>query len=310
MPLVSINLCCYNSEEFLEETLQSIFAQSFTDWELVVINDGSRDLTDAIVRRHLAEGRTIVYHPQANAGLGASRNKAIELSRGKYIALIDHDDVWAPEKLAQQVTQMEADERIGLSYTDADVVDAQGKTLRRYMPRELLAEGAVLPQLFLGDFIACSTVLIRRDAVSRVGVFDVNLRIAEEYDLFLRLAQHYEFGLIDEPLMQLRVHGGNASWDYVRTRREVEPLLRRTLAESPDLRRRLGPMAVRIRLGGFTCTPEQVALLSDPWRALRSIRGAGALAGAFARVAVALLPAEAIETVLGFIGSLRRATVR
>ncbi|MEO8035126.1 MAG: glycosyltransferase family A protein [Acidobacteriota bacterium] len=97
-PLVSVNLCCYNSERFLEETLQSIFTQTFADWELVVINDGSEDSTDAIIRRHQESGRRIVYHPQANAGLGASRNKAIELSQGKYIALICGDDAWYPHR--------------------------------------------------------------------------------------------------------------------------------------------------------------------------------------------------------------------
>jgi glycosyltransferase involved in cell wall biosynthesis len=305
-PLVSINLCCYNSEKFLEQTLQSIFGQTFTDWELVVINDGSKDSTDAIIRRHLTGGRNIVYHPQANAGLGASRNQAIELSRGKYIALIDHDDVWEPEKLAAQVAQMEGSDRIGLSYTDADVVDAAGRTLRRYLPHELLAEGRVLPQLVLGDFIACSTVMIRRDAIERVGAFDPALKIAEEYDLFLRIAEKYDFALVDAPLLKLRQHGGNASWDYVRTRTEVEPLLRRTLDAHPDVRQSLGRAVERIRLAGFVCTPQQAELLAHPLRALRAPAPARALAGALARLAVSLLPRPATNAILALRGRLRR----
>jgi glycosyltransferase involved in cell wall biosynthesis len=315
--LVSINLCCYNSERFLEQTLQSIFAQTLTDWELVVINDGSQDATNSIVRRHIADGRNIIYHSQVNVGLGASRNKAIELSTGKYIALIDHDDVWEPEKLARQVAQMEANDRIGLSYTDAHVVDAAGATLRRYMARELLAQGAVLPQLFLGDFIACSTVMIRRDVIAQVGGFRPELKITEEYDLFLRIAAAgYDFALVDAPLISLRVHGSNASWDVLRTRDENLSVLCDAMRRRPELRHDLGAAVVRMRMAGFAVTPDQASLFRRPIAALREHYRGRSLAAAqdaldgCAKLTVSLLPQQVIKAVLVAATRVRRLKIR
>src|SRR5438874_5550918 len=102
-PTVSITLCCFNSERFLAETLRSIIDQTYKDWELVIINDGSTDSTESIIQTFIDRKWPIVYHSQQNAGLGRSRNKAVELSRGEFIALIDHDDLWEPEKLARQI---------------------------------------------------------------------------------------------------------------------------------------------------------------------------------------------------------------
>ena len=106
-PLVSINLCCYNSEKYLRETLDSIVNQTYKDWELVIINDGSTDATELIIQEYQARSYPIVYHYQKNNGLSKSRNKALQLSKGKYIAFIDHDDIWIAEKLQKQILLME-----------------------------------------------------------------------------------------------------------------------------------------------------------------------------------------------------------
>jgi glycosyltransferase involved in cell wall biosynthesis len=267
-PLVSINLCCYNSERFLEETLQSVFAQTFTDWELVVINDGSKDSTDAIVRRHIAAERRIVYHPQANAGLGAARNKAIELSRGRYIAIIDHDDLWAPQKLERLIPLFDRAE-VGLVYSNADYVDARGAVTGRYTPAERMFRGRVLAELFLGNFVACSTVLMRRAALDEVGFFRPDLHIAEEYELFLRLAERYDVDCIDEPMMQYRLHDGNASWNVARAHYEVRDVLKESVARVPELERMLGRRTLRLRFAGFTCSMRQAHLLDHPVAAVR-----------------------------------------
>lgn len=266
MPLVSVNLCCYNSEKFLEETLQSVFAQTFTDWELVIINDGSKDSTDAIIRRHIAEGRNIVYHPQPNAGLGASRNKAIELSSGKYIALIDHDDVWEPRKLELMVPRFERDE-VALVYSNAEIVNAANERIGSYAGA--MHRGRVLPELFLNDFIACSTVMMRRSAVDASGSFRRDLHIAEEYELFLRLAAKYEFDYVDQPLMRWRLHENNASLKVRQGRDENARVLGECLARAPELETVLGRRAIRLRSGGFTCSMRQARLLDHPLAAIR-----------------------------------------
>src|SRR5439155_15687014 len=119
------------------ETLQSVFAQTYVDWELVVVNDGSTDATDAIIRRHLAEGRPIVYVSQANAGLSVARNEALRRSTGGLIAFLDHDDLWEPRKLERQVPLFDRNSRVGLVYSDCLNFTPAGAAYRhfeRYRP--------------------------------------------------------------------------------------------------------------------------------------------------------------------------------
>ena len=115
-PRVSINLCCYNSERYLRETLDSIVSQTYKDWELIIINDGSSDATESIVSEFIKRGHPIVYHYQANKGLALSRNEALKRSRGEYIAFIDHDDLWMPEKLEKQILALESNPEIDFFY--------------------------------------------------------------------------------------------------------------------------------------------------------------------------------------------------
>ena len=104
-PLVSINLCCYNGARHLRETLDSIIAQTFKDWELVFINDGSTDATGSIIEDYIRRGHPIIYRSRENRGLGYSRNEAIRCSQGQYLAFVDADDLWMPEKLEKQIFQ-------------------------------------------------------------------------------------------------------------------------------------------------------------------------------------------------------------
>lgn len=268
-PLVSINLCCFNSEKFLEQTLQSVFDQTFTDWELVVVNDGSTDSTDSIIRQHIAAGRRIIYHPQKNAGLGASRNRAIELSSGKYIALIDHDDLWMADKLARLVPLFDRAE-VALVYSNADLVNADGATIGVYRNPDEMHRGRVLRELFLGDFAACSSVVIRRCVLDKVGFFPPELHIVEEYDLFLRIAARYEFDYVPSSLLKLRLHESNSSWNAVAGRKELTAVLRRAIACSPEIVECVGRAAVSLRMAGFSCTLPQARLLGEPLAALRT----------------------------------------
>lgn len=264
-PIVSINLCCYNSEKYLEETLQSILAQTYSDWELVVVNDGSTDSTEQIVKRHMREGRQIVYHFQRNMGLGKARNKAIELSGGEFIALIDHDDKWEPEKLEKQLALFAGRPQVALTYTDAEVLHMNGERCP-YPLRAWMCRGRVLGELLLSDFIVCSTIMFRRSVLDEVGWFDADFTQVEEYDLMIRVAEKYEFDYVDKPLAVFRIHERNSSWDRSRMDREVVTLIRRTFQRMPQAVEEFGPRLVRLRLAGVTCTPGQACLVRRGWR--------------------------------------------
>ncbi|MDD5630085.1 MAG: glycosyltransferase family A protein [Elusimicrobia bacterium] len=269
MPKVSINLCCYNSEPFLEETLASAFAQTCADYELVIVNDGSRDGTDAMIRRHIAQGRPIVYHPQDNAGLGAARNKALELSSGEFIAILDHDDVWEPRKLEKQLPLFDRPE-VGFAGSDALLMDASGRPLSLCSRRNPLRRGRVLPELLLYNFIPCAAAVMRKSAIVRAGgFFRPEFRIAEEYELFLRLAAVSEFDFIPEPLVRIRVHPASAGWDFDRERAETCQALEECLQREPRLGQELGPKVLTVKRAGLWLSPEAADALRGrpaPWK--------------------------------------------
>lgn len=209
-PRVSVNLCCYNGEKFLEETLESVFLQTYKDWELVVVNDGSTDSTEQIIQRHRNSGRSIVYHYQKNAGLGNAREKAVELSRGDYLAFIDQDDIWLPQKLEKQMQVVDTDLNIGLVYSDSYYMDKDGNPLGTAFRRAPPPAGDPFVGLLTHrNFMPCLTVLVKRESVQDVGGFNKTLKYIEDYDLFLRIASKYKVACVPEPLTQYRIHEGN-----------------------------------------------------------------------------------------------------
>lgn len=309
MPTVSINLCCYNSEKYLEETLQSIFAQTYSDWELVVVNDGSTDSTERIAQRHLGEGRNIVYHAQANAGLGAARNKALELSQGEFIALIDHDDLWHPTKLEKQLALFTRPE-VALIYSGA-AAWIMGREPTLVVVKRPMYRGNVFIPIVLENFVPCASMVIRRIALEKVGAFDPRLNQVEEYDLAIRLAESYEFDYTEEPLLTFRVHPRNASWDRYGLQSEMIALMDRVLARSTFLSRELGPAVTRIRRVGLPCEPGHAYLLRSRFRtALAWYGSVGRLLKAIPRLVaicmLAVLPPKTVARVIHWRYQLRK----
>jgi glycosyltransferase involved in cell wall biosynthesis len=292
MPRLSVNLCCYNSEPFLRETLDSVFAQTFQDYELVVVNDGSRDGTEGIVREYAAAGRPIRYHAQANAGLGAARNRALGLSSGEIIAIIDHDDVWEPEKMARQMALFERAE-VGFVGSDALYIDREGRPLYRAAEVSALRRGAILRELFLYNFIPCASVVMRRSAIAAAGgFFRPDFRIAEEYELFLRLAEASEFDFVADPLVRIRVRRGNSGWDAARERAEMLQAYEECLRRRPGLARDLGERVIRVKSAGFWLRPEEADALNGRGG------GLGVRARAYLRYGLSLLGPAAVTRLL------------
>ncbi len=212
MPRVSINLCCYNSEPFIERTLQSIFAQTYTDWELVIVNDGSTDATGAIIRRHLSEGWPIIYHEQPNQGVAEAHNQAFRLSSGEHIAFIDHDDLWLPQKLERQVPLFDADPDVGLVFSDCVNVLDDGYAFRRFQKCAPSA-GDVFRKLLGQYFLTTTTIVIRRAVVTETGErFDPQFRVLPDAEFFLRVAFHWKLAFVNESLARVHMHRRSTSY--------------------------------------------------------------------------------------------------
>lgn len=200
MPKVSVIIPAYNAMTYLPETLESVLQQTFTDFEVLIIDDGS---ADHIVR--WASGISdlrVKLISQKNQGLSGARNTGIAQAQAEYIAFLDADDLWEPTKLEKQVRCLDNNPRVGLVHTWMLLINEQSKSTGRVM--KSYAEGDVWKQLVEKNLIACLSVMVRRCCFETVGVFDRNLRSIEDWDMWIRIATRYPFAVIKEPLVYYR----------------------------------------------------------------------------------------------------------
>ncbi len=229
-PSVSVIVATYNGEALLHEALASLRAQTFSDFEAIVVDDGSTDRTVALVERLAAEDARFRLVRQENAGTQAARNAALGRASGKWVALLDQDDVWLPGKLRAQMALAHADPRANLLFTNYRVWDGTREIETRYTRREKFPEGDVALGLARSCLFQASTVMVPRALAVELGGFDPELRNVGDGDLWLRLAERgiHARG-IWEPLVLYRVWGGNESRDHVRTAAERVRLLEKAL---------------------------------------------------------------------------------
>ena len=202
MPRVSVVIPTYNCAHYLGQAIDSVLGQSYTDLEVIVVDDGSRDNTAEVAA---AYGPRIRYMRQENSGLPAARNRAIEAAGGELIALLDADDWWEPNKLQAQVEMIDADGEVALVYTDLRVIYDDGRVIPSFLAsRPLASDGYVFPQLVQSGFILPSTVVLRKRCVQDVGMFDETMRSHEDIDLWLRLCHRWKVRSVREPLVNRR----------------------------------------------------------------------------------------------------------
>ena len=207
-PAVSVVVAAYNAEEYIAETLNSIRTQTFRDYEVIVVDDGSTDRTAQIV----AEYPEVNCLRQPNRGQPAARNAGIVAARGKYIAFVDADDLWLATKLEKQFVYLEKHPETAWLYCDAIVFHSgNGKEICRIGEECVLQEGDILDELLLSPFILSPTPLIRREVFEQTGLFDESpmLRIGEDWNMWLRIAERFPVAVIREPLAMVRVHDAN-----------------------------------------------------------------------------------------------------
>ncbi|MBC7883027.1 MAG: glycosyltransferase [Anaerolineae bacterium] len=202
MPQVSVIIPAYNALKYLPETINSVLAQSFVDYEIIVVDDESTDGTAEWLRSR-ASGY-LHFYEQKNQGAAAARNTAIRHARGKYIAFLDADDLWEPTMLEQQVACLEEHPEAGLVYTWMRVIDENGKpTGNLCRPKD---EGFIWEQLVRTNNIYPSATMVRRGCFDTVGLFDPELPNVEDWDMWLRIANRYPVVVLREPLMLYRRH--------------------------------------------------------------------------------------------------------
>jgi glycosyltransferase involved in cell wall biosynthesis len=208
MPTISVIVPAYNSQDTILETIASVQAQTFTDFELIVVNDGSSDRTLELLQT-IRDPRVKVVSYE-NGGVSVARNRGISLATGEYLALIDADDLWTADKLELQLAALQQHPVAGVAYSWTCFIDRQAKFFR--VDRPLHFTGNVYAELLKTNFLLSgSNPLIRKEALASVGNFDPTLTHAEEWDLYLRLAAKYDFVVVPKTQIFYRQTAGSAS---------------------------------------------------------------------------------------------------
>jgi len=208
MPKVSVIIPTYNSIRYLPDAVGSALSQTFTDLEVIVINDGSSDATEEWLLQQ-SDSR-LIFISQPNLGKSVARNVGISKAQGEYLAFLDADDYWEPTKLEKQINCLDNNPNVGLVYTWTALADEDGQPTGRVIDSE--AEGNVWQQLLQFNIVACgSTPMVRSHCFKTVGLFSEELPLAQDWDMWIRIAAHYPFAVIKEPLVRYRLHANNTS---------------------------------------------------------------------------------------------------
>jgi glycosyltransferase involved in cell wall biosynthesis len=207
-PSVSIVIAAYNASAWIGETLDSIARQTFSDYEVIVVDDGSKDNTRAIAKAHSVVTACI---EKQHSGQPSSRNAGIRAAKGDFIAFVDADDLWLPKKLELQMDVFEADKEISWCYSDAYYFEGTSrKILGVCSDKNILHSGIVLNALILNCFIPSATVVAKSEIFKRVGLFDEESGNSnEDWNMWLRVAAQYEVGMVRMPLAGIRVHNSS-----------------------------------------------------------------------------------------------------
>lgn len=217
-PLVSVIIPCYNGEKFISEAIESVLNQTYQNWELIIVDDGSKDKSKEIIRQYCATDNRITYiQHKKNKGIPFARNTGIKNSNGEYIALLDQDDKWLPKKLAMQLDKFYMSKHeIGLVFGNINTVDSYGNVIYKAknikINFETINQRNLIIHLFLNPFIPSITVMFKRKCLKEVGGFDENILWGgDDYELWLRFANKFKFAYINKVLGIRRLHDNNYS---------------------------------------------------------------------------------------------------
>jgi glycosyltransferase involved in cell wall biosynthesis len=246
LSLVSVIIPAYNAEAFIAQTLESVLSQTYKNIEVLVVDDGSLDRTAEIVEFFAETDSRIILLKQANAGVAAARNLAIEKSNGEYIAPIDADDIWYPQKLEKQVQCMlEADQSVGLVYAWSASIDEEDNIIGEYNSFHYLnicsIEGYVYPAMMFMNLIGNGSVpLIRRSCLDKIGFYNCKLKEqdaqgCEDWDIYLRIAEFYQFRVVPEFLIGYRQVKGSMSKSYKSMARSYDLIMADSKKGHPEI---------------------------------------------------------------------------
>ena len=224
-PEISVVIPAYNAEKFILNAVESVLAQTFRDFELIVVNDGSTDQTQRLLSGYTNEIKIV---SKENGGLSAARNTGIATASGKWVAFLDADDRWHPEKLQKQFEVVKGQGEVGFCSTRAVLVDEHGERIGEWGCPE--KNGSMLHAIFERNATipgSGSGVIVRRDLFDKSGLFDSNLQSLEDIDMWMRLAALTNYICVDEPLTFITRHSASMSTNIVKMHDSAKAVMKK-----------------------------------------------------------------------------------
>ena len=319
-PLISVIIPLYNAETTIAATIQSVLQQTFADFELIVVNDGSTDQSLPMVQAILqaTNDKRLKILDTANAGASAARNRGIAQARGEYLAFLDADDLWHPDKLQDQLEILQTHPEIGLVYSWTDYIDTEGQFV--CPGRREIVQGNVYAKLLVANFLENgSAALIRCQIVRDIGGFDEQLTGCQDTDLYLRIARHHFFMTVPKVQVYYRISPGSITDDTARHEERLLMFLQKAYADAPDELQSLKPQSLAhayrylmLRSLEATLTPVRGfntaqylwrAVYYNPSLATRQTR---LLLTVVAKIVIAFLPQQLGHFLLSFTNRQRK----
>jgi glycosyltransferase involved in cell wall biosynthesis len=206
--LTSVVIPAYNAAQYIDETIQSVINQDYLNWELIIINDGSKDNTLSVLEKYVSDSRISIY-TQTNAGVSAARNHGTQKAKGKYISFLDADDFWQKDFLGKTIRAYELNSDAGLVHADMISINEESKITGKEFRGKC---GWVLDNLLYWNETVISTpsgVIFKKDIINEIGGWDVRLSTAADQNIYFRIAAKYKVVRVPELLVFYRIHGHN-----------------------------------------------------------------------------------------------------
>lgn len=215
-PKVSICIPTYNCEEFVEASVKSVLGQTFDDFELIIVDDKSNDDTFEVLKS-LKDGRVKLFRNLYRLGLVNNWNRCLELSKGEYVGVFHQDDLMECDNIKEKVKFLDSNPGVGFVFSDAKTIDCHGQVIGEHWSINLQGVGSgvingrdFFKAMMLGDnFVCCPSVLLRRECLEKLSIFDNRLPYSVDYEMWLRISLFYDVGYIDWPLISYRIHNKN-----------------------------------------------------------------------------------------------------
>ena len=223
--LVSVVVPTYNAGRYVGEAIESVLRQTYKNFELIVIDDGSTDNTEEVVKRY---GKQVRYIKQKNSGIAEARNRGIHAARGELISFLDADDVFLKHKLERQVRYMSDHPDCAMVYGNYSMMDEDGTLIHEDMFAHMgvsCRSGMVLKELLLRCFIWTCTVVVKEEVFQKLGFFDSKFVSGQDYDMWMRIAAAYKTGCVSEPLSVYRQNPNSITHKKAAARKPAEILV-------------------------------------------------------------------------------------